>query len=248
MSIDINLKRSLREVRLSVLKAILDEIADVGFDFKGASHLDIGCSTGDFLELATKAGMQSEGVEPEHKFAEVARKRNLSVKAGVFPNKNLTFEKKFDLISFMDVIGHIPDCQNALKSGISLLGDSGKSRILIKTPVSEGLFFKLAAGMLYVNVDRFWRRIWQVDFASPQIHYFSRKSLEVLATRCGMSIKIRSRPAITFKGLWARLAPSFPSGFVIRGLIYCSLLICFPFIKMCPADSVSAELKRQPHG
>ena len=174
LSIDINLKRSLREVRLSVLKAILDEIADDGFDFKGASHLDIGCSTGDFLELATKAGMQSEGVEPEHKFAEVARKRNLSVKAGVFPNKNLTFEKKFDLISFMDVIGHIPDCQNALKSGISLLGDSGKSRILIKTPVSEGLF-KFAAGMLYVNVDRFWRRIWQV-VSSPQIHYFGEKA------------------------------------------------------------------------
>ena len=60
-----------------------------------------------------------------------------------------------------------------------------------------------------------------------------------------MSIKIRSRPAITFKG-YGQARTVIPSGFVIRGLIYCSLLICFPFIKMCPADSVSAELKRQP--
>ena len=58
--------------------------------------------------------MQSEGVEPEHKFAEVARKRNLSVKAGVFPNKNLTCEPDSDLIlvygCHMGTIPPLPKC------------------------------------------------------------------------------------------------------------------------------------------
>lgn len=244
LAVDLDLKRSLRDVRLSVLTAILDDMAADGFDFKGSSHLDIGCSTGDFLELATKIGMKSVGVEPEHKFAQVAKRRNLSVHLGVFPSNDLTFDEKFDLISFMDVMGHIPDCRDALRSAKGLLSSSRNSRILLKTPVSEGIFFKLATSMLWLNIDCFWRRIWQVDFASPQIHYFSRKSLKVFAARCGMSITIRSRRAISFKGLWGRLEPSFPHSIAIRGLVYGLLVVIFPLLIALPSDSVSAELKR----
>ena len=96
----------------------------------GARLLDIGAGSGILVEQALAAGWQADGVEPSHNLANAAIARGLPVHCGVLPHPAIG--GRFDTVTLIDVIEHVPDPLDLLRSAAALLAPGG--RMLIVTP------------------------------------------------------------------------------------------------------------------
>lgn len=96
--------------------------------------LDVGANLGFGVIAAQSLGFQATGIEPEHRIAEIARKKYvIDVKQGYLKdlvNKGINFQ----VISYYDVIEHIDVPLTELKQAYSILKDGGF--IVIKVPNS----------------------------------------------------------------------------------------------------------------
>ena len=85
--------------------------------------LDIGCSTGFFLEASRKKGWDCEGLELNPSAAEFGRKRGLKIY-----QKDLSqfkTNKKYDVITMFDVLEHLTDPKKIISDAKKLLKKSG---------------------------------------------------------------------------------------------------------------------------
>jgi 2-polyprenyl-3-methyl-5-hydroxy-6-metoxy-1,4-benzoquinol methylase len=86
--------------------------------------LDIGCATGNFLNIAHTNGWKVLGIEPIEEAAKIAREHyHLDVITGTLDSVDLE-NASFDVISMWDVLEHLPSpkntlfkCEKLLKSG-----------------------------------------------------------------------------------------------------------------------------------
>lgn len=88
------------------------------------SLLDIGCSGGEFLELALDTGIYAEGVEINPKFADKARKRTNSI---VYEGDicEVSIPKKYDVINLTEIIEHVLDPNKFLNRIFEVLNPGG---------------------------------------------------------------------------------------------------------------------------
>ena len=98
------IKRAFK-VASSQLKLIQRYLKKPAEDIK---LLDLGCSSGSFLEAAKQLGFQVEGLEPAHKAAMTAREKGFTVHIGTIDSIHLP-ANSFDAITLFEVIEHIPD-------------------------------------------------------------------------------------------------------------------------------------------
>ncbi len=100
--------------------------------------LDIGCSSGLFLDAARNAGWQVRGLEYSPDSARMARENlGLDVVTGELGPD--TFEAgSFDVVTLWDVIEHVPDPKAMLERIAPLLAPAGL--LLLKTPNIDGLY------------------------------------------------------------------------------------------------------------
>jgi len=97
--------------------------------------LDIGCSTGYFLDLARNSGWDTFGIEPGVDEAAIARDRGHRIFD--IPLSRLDVEETFDVISLWDVFEHVPDPHGFLKDLTNHLVSKGV--IYMQIPNSGGL-------------------------------------------------------------------------------------------------------------
>ena len=71
------------------------------------SLLDIGAGSGILVEKALGMGYRAEGVEPSRWLQERAKKRDLPIRLGTFPHEEIN--KKYDIITLIDVLEHVPN-------------------------------------------------------------------------------------------------------------------------------------------
>lgn len=92
------------------------------------SVLDVGCGIGNFLELAKERGWQCAGVDIDADATESAKRKtgitDLEATDVVTYAKEHP-EKKFDLITFFDVLEHVDNHNNFLAAISSLLKSGG---------------------------------------------------------------------------------------------------------------------------
>ncbi len=117
------------------------------------SLLDVGCSGGEFLELALRPNIRAEGVEINTKFAGEARKRTNTV---VYEGDicKISISQKYDVVHFTEIIEHIiePDkfmnaIRNVLNPGgmiyITTMPNTGSLRVRLSKcegPMIRGTF------------------------------------------------------------------------------------------------------------
>lgn len=77
--------------------------------------LDIGCFAGFFLELAKKKGWQTYGLEPSKWATEIAKKRGVKIVGRDIDTAKLKTEF-FDAVTMWDVIEHLPNPQDVIKT------------------------------------------------------------------------------------------------------------------------------------
>lgn len=166
---------------MSQLLAILDrEFVAQSRVLKGASLLDIGCFTGEFLEEAQARGVDGYGIELQEEAVAIARERlpNRVQCADVMANDLGFSHERFDVVTLLGVIEHVTDPLKLLRRARDLLAPGGVC--FIQTPNSEAI---LASVM---------RHLWPPYAPVEHIHLFSKTSLRRLLEQEGFgSISIR---------------------------------------------------------
>ncbi|WP_396134721.1 class I SAM-dependent methyltransferase [Cellulomonas sp. ATA003] len=90
----------------------------------GARLLDVGSAHGWLLRQATDAGLRAVGVEPDVAVARRAIDDGADVRVGFFPDA-LRPDDRFDVITFNDVLEHLPDPRAAVEESASRLVPGG---------------------------------------------------------------------------------------------------------------------------
>jgi SAM-dependent methyltransferase len=101
-------------------------------DKRRGALLDVGCSLGRFL-MAARADFDVSGVELNRQTAELARAAGLDVFAGRL--EELPGNKKYDVITMLQVIEHIVDVKGILKSAHEKLNPGGI--LYLNTPAAD---------------------------------------------------------------------------------------------------------------
>lgn len=108
--------------------------------------LDIGCSTGLFLEGARDAGFDAIGIEYSPDSARVAQAKGLDVAVGALTADRYA-EASFDIITLWDVIEHLPDPQATLAVAVRMLKPGGL--LVAKTPNCDGWYPRLSLAVAH---------------------------------------------------------------------------------------------------
>ena len=154
----------------------------------GFTLLDVGCSGGEFLELALQSDIKAEGVEINPIFAKVARKRtNAKVYEGDMCE--ISIPQKYDVVHFTEIIEHIiePDkfmnaIHKVLNPGgmiyITTMPNTGSLRVRLsrcETPMIRDTF---SHHVLYNS--RSMRYLLQKhEFADIRFHHYRREGWSV---------------------------------------------------------------------
>lgn len=183
-------------------ECILDEIATL-VALRGKRLLDVGSAHGWFVGAASRRGLHADGMEPETEMVDYARAQGLNVQPGYFPSA-LVDEEQVDIITFNDVLEHIPDVDDALAGCARALPAGGV--LSVNIPSARGLAYRIATVLARLGFRGPYRRLWQHGLPSPHIHYFTPAALQRIIERHGFAV-VRQRPLSSIRrgGLWARV-------------------------------------------
>lgn len=138
----------------------------------GQKLLDVGCGNGDYLVLASEAGWEVKGVEPDPKALEVARSRGLDVVQGSIEEVTQT-EDLFDVITMSHVIEHVHDPVHFVKQAYKCLKPGGI--LYIDTPNIESF-----------GAKRFGRN-WRGIETPRHLVLFSKNGLQKILDQASFS-------------------------------------------------------------
>jgi 2-polyprenyl-3-methyl-5-hydroxy-6-metoxy-1,4-benzoquinol methylase len=139
--------------------------------------LDVGCSSEALLLSAVKEGIEAEGVEPAMRAAETARAAGLTVFAGMLHEARYPAER-FQAVTMMEVIEHLRQPIDVVKEIWNILAPGG---ILV---IGTGNADSWTVSIMRERWDYF-----HMERYGGHISFFTPRSLERLAGRCGFRIE-----------------------------------------------------------
>lgn len=166
------------------------------------SILDIGCSTGNFLESARLEGWQNfHGIEPNEKAAIECRKKGFEVTNSFLDESILwAVNKRFSAVYLGDVIEHVTDPVTTINLASKLLQPGGV--LVIVTP----------------NISSVITKLLQIK-PLEHILYFNKKSLEYLLRKCNLDIQLISLTTREHSLKALRYSTTFRDRPVLPGLL-----------------------------
>lgn len=136
--------------------------------------LDVGCGTGDSLAIAKGRGADILGLELDSRCIQVLAKRGIPYFKGSLTDFAENTSQVFDLIIMNQVLEHIHNPTEFVRTASSLLAPSG--RIAISSPHFNSLW--------RLCLKRQWIH-WHVPY---HVSFFSRHSCEVLGEKCNLRL------------------------------------------------------------
>ena len=117
----------------------------------GSKLIEVGSNDGTFLENFKNTNINVIGFEPSKTIAELANKKNIKTLGKFFNTQNLEDVKNFyssvDVICSANVIAHIPDLIDVIKSVDKLL--SSKGLLICEEPYLGSMFAKVSYDQIY---------------------------------------------------------------------------------------------------
>jgi SAM-dependent methyltransferase len=115
-----------RELTLAQARAKLELLEGLAGPLREGRALDVGCSSGAWLEVSGGRGWRATGIEPSLQTARAARERGLDVRPGTLEEVAPELEAhSFDLVTFWDVLEHVRDPRRELALAATLLAPGG---------------------------------------------------------------------------------------------------------------------------
>jgi len=177
------LARELRTQTMANARRKLDALRPEGLLVAGARALDVGCSSGAWLELVAAAGVSATGVEIGAATAAAARERGLDVHTGTLADAMPRLEdERFDLISFWDVLEHLRDPRRELELARRLLAPGGV--VAASFPNVEGLYPSLTYRLLARRTG-----VWEHPELPVHLYDFAPATARRLFERCGYELR-----------------------------------------------------------
>lgn len=194
--------------------------------------LEVGSAEGWFLEAMQAEGVKLKAVEASEQALDL-QSRDFDVIHGFFPEA-LTDDGKYDLIIFNDVFEHLSDPIASLKACENLLGKNGL--LILNLPNKNGFIYRLSKIIKRLGIVEPFHRLWQKDFSSPHISYFSDANITRFVDNYSALCLLESYylPSIIKEGLEERIQSTF-SHFIGK-LIYYVFVAALPIIKCLPQD------------
>jgi SAM-dependent methyltransferase len=122
----------------SQIDDFLDIIKRIKVYQSGGKLLELGCSTGHFLQLARKSGFDGIGIEPDPWAAAYSRREfGLSVHETSIPELHFD-DKTFDVIAMFHVMEHLTQPMETLLDIRRILKDTGL--LAIEIPIMDTLY------------------------------------------------------------------------------------------------------------
>lgn len=167
----------LEQRRFRRSKSFLDQIAKLLKKPPTEIHLlDVGCSSGAFLEAAVKLGFHAEGVEPAKEAAATAQAAGLKVCHGLM-HEAAYKDGQFDAITLFEVIEHLKEPADLLRECHRILRPGG---ILL---IGTGN----AASWTFAAEGARWEYL-SIAGHGGHVSFYNPRSLSALAQRSGFSV------------------------------------------------------------
>ena len=163
----------MTRTNLRIARNLFAPVAALG-EGAGRSLLDVGCATGNVLEVARQHGWVASGIEVSPWAAARARERGFPVSER--PLEECEFAPAmFDAVTLFDVLEHFPDPRASLQVIHRLLKPGGV--FVLETPNVEGV------------AVRYFSKVQSI-IVQPHAHLvlFSKKTLRDVLTRSGFVI------------------------------------------------------------
>jgi 2-polyprenyl-3-methyl-5-hydroxy-6-metoxy-1,4-benzoquinol methylase len=152
----------------------------------GNRILDVGYGNGFFLALARRRGWQVSGIDTSEHNKNLARtKFGLVLDAGSF-EKDVNKSHFYDVVSFWDVLEHLPDPGVLLKKAFKVVRPGGY--VLIGVPNDGGFLSLLSNALFRLTCGRLRQGIDKV-YLSEHVAYYDLGSLNCLLNRNGFEMR-----------------------------------------------------------
>lgn len=139
---------------------------------KSGKLLDVGCGAGFFVKAAKDAGFDAMGIELSRHMAKFGRESlGVSITQGTLDSVDLP-SGSFDVVTFWDVLEHVPDPTDSLQRAHRLLKPGGC--LLINYPDYASIGAKLLGRAWWFLID-------------VHIYYFTPATLAKLLRKCGFT-------------------------------------------------------------
>jgi len=183
--------------RLAMFERRVEQIRSRYFPTGQIKVLDVGASSGEFLESAREAGWEVQGVEPSIEGVEKAKAKGLDVIQS--PAESLPFEDNtFDFVHSNHVFEHLADPLTAAKEAWRVLKPGGVIFIEVPNQFDNIQFFRYRLmGEIPIR-NRNVRSIHHLVF-------FSRKSLRRLLAGAGFQDIVVLNKYGSMRTGWQRL-------------------------------------------
>jgi SAM-dependent methyltransferase len=204
---------------------------DISFIRKYASGgrlLDVGCGTGEFLDVAGRNGFQAFGLEPSRKAFDIARKGRNVVRGEL---RNVEFKEEFfDAVTLWSVLEHIPAPSPFLGRTRAILKKGGI--LALRIPDAKGLLPSLALGLYKISLGRIASPLsvlYQLDWHYKHFYGYDRRTAGRLLDANGFEvIDLRSENGFDYRSLDLRLEYISGSRFArkaVRGALGAVLIL-----------------------
>ena len=222
--------KALKQLRKDNFQKIIQSINKYKTNnYKG---LEVGCGYGWFLEVCKENFIECKGIEPETRFNERYKTEGLNVTNGFYPN-DLQADTKYDFIVFNDVIEHLPDLKAIMKTNYSLLNPGGL--LIINLPVQEGLVYFFSKAAYVFGIKSFLNRMWQFNFHSPHLSYFTKRNLIDFASENNFYAEHYFKlKTINLSEITDRIKQDNTQGILARFAISMGVYFLYPFLQLFP--------------
>jgi SAM-dependent methyltransferase len=138
--------------------------------------LDVGCSSGSLLRVASGMGLQVAGAEPALAAAQAAKDAGFDVFAGYLQDARYP-DASFDVITLFEIVEHLSDPTALVKECCRILRPGGV--LAVNTPNAHSWTARYMKGR--------WEGFSLVDLGG-HASFFSPTSIRTLADLCGLRV------------------------------------------------------------